>query len=241
MIRPILLYPHPLLERPADKVEDRFTLNAIADDLLDTLVAVGSDGVGLSAPQIGISLAVFVVRSTDRAEPYVLGNPLVEPFGRVTEVMTEGCLSMPGLGADVVRPEEVTVTYRDRDWEVQTIRVKGFLARAIQHEMDHLDGLMYHHRLSPIKRRLLLDAWKKFRRERVAKESWLPGEREPTITSDAAFMAQQMAKFEEQQRQARMAALAHPGQAPGGPLKVLTNDIEVVGGKLVDVHGNPLD
>ena len=131
----------------------------LVDDLRETMYA--ADGIGLAAPQVGIPLRVFVydVREPD-IEPGVLINPrFVEAGGTIRD--TEGCLSIPGLEETVERYAEVVVEGLDRDGREIRIEARDLLSRCLQHENDHLDGILFIDRLSPLKRKLLLNKWAK--------------------------------------------------------------------------------
>jgi len=143
--------------REVETIDD--DVRALVDDLLETMYA--EDGIGLAAPQIGIPLRVFVydVRD-DELEPGVLVNPrIVEATGKQKEV--EGCLSIPGLDEVVERSGHVVVEGLDRDGEPVRIEATGLLSRCLQHENDHLDGVLFIDRVSPLKRRMLLKKWSK--------------------------------------------------------------------------------
>jgi peptide deformylase len=143
--------------READAVDGE--VRALVDDLLETMYA--EDGIGLAAPQIGVPMRVFVydVRD-DEIEPGVLVNPrIVEAAGKQREV--EGCLSIPGLDEVVERSERVVVEGLGRDGEPVRIEAEGLLSRCLQHECDHLDGVLFIDRVSPLKRRMLLKKWSK--------------------------------------------------------------------------------
>jgi len=134
-------------------------LRALVDDLLETMYA--EDGIGLAASQIGVPMRVFVydVRD-DEIEPGVLVNPrIVEATGKQKEV--EGCLSIPGLDEVVERSGDVVVEGLDREGEPVRIEATGLLSRCLQHEIDHLDGVLFIDRVSPLKRRMLLKKWSK--------------------------------------------------------------------------------
>jgi peptide deformylase len=134
-------------------------VGALVDDLLETMYA--EDGIGLAAPQIGVTLRVFVydVRD-DEIEPGVLVNPrIVEATGKQKEV--EGCLSIPGLDEVVERSGRVVVEGLGRDGEAVRVEAEGLLSRCLQHENDHLDGVLFVDRVSPLKRRMLLKKWSK--------------------------------------------------------------------------------
>ena len=143
--------------REVETIDD--DIRALVDDLLETMYA--EDGIGLAAPQIGVPLRVFVydVRE-DEIAPGVLVNPrIVEATGKQKEI--EGCLSIPGLDEVVERSEQVVVEGLDRDGEPVRIEATGLLSRCLQHENDHLDGVLFIDRVSPLKRRMLLKKWSK--------------------------------------------------------------------------------
>jgi peptide deformylase len=157
MIRPILRYGEPPLHRAAaDVVQFDDELQRLIDDMIETMYA--APGVGLAATQVGVPLRVFVVDVSvgrDRNALIVMVNPsFVEREGMQLE--DEGCLSVPGFNATVVRPLRAVVRGLDRHGEPQTIEAKGLLARAFQHEMDHLDGVVFVDRLRGIKREMIV-------------------------------------------------------------------------------------
>lgn len=165
MIRPILKYGDtPLHEtaRPVDAITPE--IDRLVDDMLETMYA--APGIGLAAPQIGVPLRIFVVDLSvgrDLKGLYVVINP---EFAEVEGVQLEeeGCLSLPGFNATVVRPSRVVVKSLDRHGAVQTIEGAGLLARALQHEMDHLDGALFVDRLRGIKRDMIVRRIKKLAR-----------------------------------------------------------------------------
>ena len=140
-----------------EQIDDE--VRQLVDDLMDTMYA--ADGIGLAAPQVGIPLRVFVydVREPE-IEPGVLINPrFVEAGGTIRD--TEGCLSIPGLNETVERYSEVVVEGLDREGRAVRIEATDLLSRCLQHENDHLDGILFIDHLSPLKRKLLLNTWAK--------------------------------------------------------------------------------
>ncbi len=119
------------------------------------------EGIGLAAPQVGVSKRLFVMDiREDEAEPQAVVNPvIIEQSG--SERGEEGCLSLPGLIGTVERPAQVVIEGLDLDGKPLRIEASDLLARCIQHEIDHLDGVLFIDHLSPIKRRMLLSKWKK--------------------------------------------------------------------------------
>ncbi len=165
MIRPILKYGDSLLHGRAASV-DVITpdIERLVDDMIETMYA--APGVGLAAPQVGVALRIFVVDISVGRDPgglLVMINPeFVEMEGMQLE--DEGCLSVPGFNATVVRPTRVVVRGLDRRGSEQTIEGTGLLARAFQHEMDHLDGTLFVDRLRGIKRDIIVRKIRKMTR-----------------------------------------------------------------------------
>lgn len=143
-------YGDPLLRRRAAEVtEVTPELQATIADMIETMY--DEAGIGLAAPQVGISLRLMVVGHDARSEPRALMNPvIVERGGEVTA--EEGCLSIPGIFAPVTRSEWVDLEATDVGGRPVKIRGKGLLARVLQHEMDHLDGVLFIDRLDPVTR-----------------------------------------------------------------------------------------
>jgi len=156
MIRPIVKYGDQTLHRAAERV-DAVTpeLQVLIDDMIDTMYA--APGIGLAAPQVGVGLRLFVVDISVGRRPddlLVFINPeFVEREGMQLE--EEGCLSVPGFTATVARPSRVVVKGLDRHGKEQLVEGKDLLARAFQHEMDHLEGTLFVNRLRGIKRDII--------------------------------------------------------------------------------------
>jgi peptide deformylase len=165
MIRPILKYGDSVLHERALPV-DAITadIETLINDMTETMYA--APGVGLAAPQVGVPLRIFVVDISlgrDPAGLLVMINPeFVERDGLQLE--EEGCLSVPGFNATVVRPTRVVVKGLDRNGDVLQIEGTGLLARAFQHEMDHLDGTLFVDRIRGIKRDLIVRKIRKLSR-----------------------------------------------------------------------------
>jgi peptide deformylase len=165
MIRPILRYGDSVLHEQARQV-DALTpeIERLVDDMIDTMYA--APGIGLAAPQVGVPLRIFVVDVSVGHDPsglLVFINPeLVERDG--VQLEEEGCLSVPGFNATVVRPSRAVVKGRDREWQEHQHEGTGLLARAFQHEMDHLDGTLFVDRLRGIKRELIVRKIRKMTR-----------------------------------------------------------------------------
>lgn len=165
MLRPILRLGDATLQRPAQPVETiTRDIEQLVDDMVETMYA--APGIGLAAPQIGVSLRVFVIDLSIGRDPDALItmiNPaFVEREGLQLE--EEGCLSLPGFTATVARPDHAIVRGLSRSGAPQEIEGRGLLARALQHEMDHLDGRLFTDRLRGIKRDLIVRKVRKLAR-----------------------------------------------------------------------------
>jgi peptide deformylase len=165
LIRPILRYgERDLHQTAADVTAWDDELQRLIDDMIETMYA--APGIGLAATQVGVPLRVFVIDlSVGRTanDLIVMVNPvLVERDG--VQLQEEGCLSVPGFNATVVRPSRVVVKGFDREQRDQTIEGTELLARAFQHEMDHLDGTVFVDRLRGIKRDLIVRRIQKLKR-----------------------------------------------------------------------------
>jgi peptide deformylase len=165
MIRPILRYgEQPLHQAAADVTDFNEPLQQLVDDLIETMYA--APGIGLAATQVGVAQRVFVVDVSvgrDRQSLIVMVNPtFVEREGMQLE--DEGCLSVPGFNATVVRPARAVLKGWDRNGQEQTVEATGLLARAFQHEMDHLEGVVFVDRLRGIKRDLIVRRIQKLKR-----------------------------------------------------------------------------
>lgn len=150
------LYGDPVLRARAQPILSwNERLRALAADMIETMHA--ANGVGLAAPQVGESVAIFVAQLPEEVaamEPIVLANPeIVEEEGR--EIGTEGCLSLPEIEEEIERATRVRVRGIAPSGEVVDVEATGYLARIIQHEIDHLKGILIVDRISPLKRRLL--------------------------------------------------------------------------------------
>lgn len=172
-IREIVYLGDPVLRTEAEDVtvfDD--DLRALVRDMFETMYH--ADGIGLAAPQIGVSTRVIVVdlRRQDEDEPepqrVAVVNPVVTWASREVAKQTEGCLSIPGLEEVVQRPVSVTVAGQDPDGNEIVVEADDLFARALQHEIDHVDGILFVDRVSPLKRRMLLKKWKKIEAEAAA-------------------------------------------------------------------------
>jgi peptide deformylase len=165
MIRPILRYGADVLHRPAENVgEITPETHRLIDDMIQTMYA--APGIGLAATQVGVPLRIFVVDVSvgrNAADLMVFINPeFVEREGMQLE--EEGCLSLPGFNATVARPARAVVKGLNRRGEEQIVEATGLLARAFQHEMDHLDGCVFVDRLRGLQKDLIVRRIKKLSR-----------------------------------------------------------------------------
>ena len=155
---PILIVPHPVLKAKARKVlpADREAVQALIPRMFTTMYK--APGIGLAAPQIGVSLrlAVIDLMLDDTRAPVVLINPEIIAASDELATREEGCLSIPGLYADVTRPAQVKVRYEDAAGMRQEITGDGLLAACLQHEIDHLDGVLFVDHISALKRNMIL-------------------------------------------------------------------------------------
>lgn len=159
-------YPHPVLKKKAEKVsgvDDE--MRKFLDDMLETMYA--AEGVGLAAPQVGVSKRIVVIDIShddeDRMPPLYMVNPEIIWKSDERVCGEEGCLSVPEQRAEVERYAAVKVEYIDYHGKNQILEADGFLAIAVQHELDHLDGILYIDRISRLKRQMLLKKLQKLR------------------------------------------------------------------------------
>lgn len=157
-IRPIIIAPDPVLKAKAKPVENiDGGIVRLMDDMLETMYK--APGIGLAAPQIGILQRVIVVDVADKDEepqPFAMANPEILWKSDETSVHNEGCLSLPDHYADVVRPKQVRLRYIDRDGEVRELDADNLLATCVQHEIDHLNGVLFIDHISLLKRNMIM-------------------------------------------------------------------------------------
>ena len=167
---PIITAPDPRLKikaQPVRAVDDK--IRRLMDDMLDTMY--GAIGIGLAAPQVGQSSRVIVLdvaREGEKAQPLQVANP--EILWRSPELTTgnEGCLSLPEHYAEVTRPAKIRLRYLDYQNEIREIEASGLLAMCLQHEIDHLDGVLFVDHISSLKRGMILRKLAKAKRSRVS-------------------------------------------------------------------------
>ena len=164
MIKPIYLYGSGVLRQKAAEADlgNKEELKQLVADLWDTLAA--SEGCGLAAPQIGVSLRVVVVDGDVMTDvyDYLAGfkrtfiNPVVIEESDEKTTYNEGCLSVPGVYCDVLRPKKIKVEYYDENLEKKTEEFDNFAARMVQHEFSHLDGVLFTDLVAPIRKKLVV-------------------------------------------------------------------------------------
>ncbi len=162
MILPVYAYGSPVLKKVAEDITAGYAgLDQLIADMFETMWA--ADGVGLAAPQIGLAIRLFVMD----ARVYSEEDPALKDFKKVfinahilertgeEELIQEGCLSVPNIHEDILRPGRIRIQYQDENFTGHDEWFDGMIARIIQHEYDHLDGILFPELLSPLKKRLL--------------------------------------------------------------------------------------
>ena len=170
MILPIMAYGLPVLRKECEEIDENSDISSLVNDMFETMYA--SSGVGLAGPQIGKSERIFIVDASPFAEPEegekmtenrkilkdfkkVFINPIIEDETGDIWPFSEGCLSIPGIREDVERRSIVKISYYDENWNFHEESFTGIAARIIQHEYDHIEGVLFTDHLNPFKRRLL--------------------------------------------------------------------------------------
>lgn len=171
MVLPIVAYGSPVLKRMAEEIDQDYPkLKELIADMFETMYA--ANGVGLAAPQIGLSIRLFVVDASPFAEDpedgddaeemkqlkdfkKVFINPIIEEEKGKEWPFKEGCLSIPEIREEVKRKPDIVISYYDENWELKEERYSGYAARVIQHEYDHVEGILFTDRLHPLRRSLL--------------------------------------------------------------------------------------
>jgi len=160
MIYPIIAYGDPVLKKKAQEIDKKYPkLKELIDDMFETMY--DSSGVGLAAPQIGLSIRLFVIDGAPFEEDPVkdfkevfINAVIKEETGDLWK-FNEGCLSIPSVREDVQRKPEVYIEYYDANWKLQKKTFDGMAARIIQHEYDHIEGILFTDRISPLRHRLI--------------------------------------------------------------------------------------
>ena len=161
MIYPIVAYGNPILKREAEEIAEGTDMNTLIKDMYATMDF--ANGVGLAAPQINQGIRLFVIDSTlmldeddeEKGVRRVFINPIIldeygDDFG-----FEEGCLSIPEVRAEIIRPDKLTIEYYDENWVLHEEEFSGLTARVIQHEYDHLEGILFIDYLKGLKKRLV--------------------------------------------------------------------------------------
>lgn len=169
-ILPIYIAPHPVLKKKAEPV-DAVTpeIAKLMSDMLETMY--DAPGIGLAAPQVGVSKRVLVVdvaRADEDPRPIKMANPEILASSEELSIYEEGCLSFPEQYAEVQRPATVTIRYLDENNVSQEIEADGLLATCVQHEIDHLDGIVFVDHLSTLKRGMIMRKLKKLQKLKAA-------------------------------------------------------------------------
>lgn len=181
MILPILGYGFPVLKKEAEEIsEDYKNLEELIENMWETMY--NANGVGLAAPQIGLSIRLFIADPTIFADDDELSEEEKEELFRAKKVFinpiilesdgddwpyTEGCLSIPGINEDIYRPKTITIEYFDEDFNLQTEEFSGVSARVIQHEYDHIEGILFTDKISNLKKRLIKSKLKNITKGKV--------------------------------------------------------------------------
>ncbi len=172
MILPIVAYGSPILKKEAEEIDENYEkLDELIENMFETMYE--ASGVGLAAPQIDKSIRLFIVdaspfaedeESNEETDPKAAGlkgfkkvfiNPIIEEETGEEWPFAEGCLSIPNIREEVLRQEKIKISYYDENWEFHEEEYEGYAARIIQHEYDHVEGILFTDHLSPLKKRML--------------------------------------------------------------------------------------
>lgn len=169
MIYPIVAYGDPILKKRCEEIEeDHEGLEDIINNMFETME--NANGVGLAAPQVGKSIRLFIVDASPFSEDEELDEETREYLADFTRVFInpilieetgekwpfqEGCLSIPDIREEIIRKPDIIIEYYDENFELQEEELSGLVARVVQHEYDHIEGMLFTDRMSPLKRRLL--------------------------------------------------------------------------------------
>ncbi len=162
MILPIYLYGQPALRKETDEIQKgEMDIKQLIADMQETLTQ--AEGCGLAAPQVGLSKRMFIVDGSELGEDYpdcadfkqVFINPEITEESEETSTYSEGCLSLPGISENVIRPKTITIRYQDADFKWHEDTYTDFKARIVLHEYDHLEGHVFTDRISPIRKQFV--------------------------------------------------------------------------------------
>ncbi|AJE45305.1 peptide deformylase [Celeribacter indicus] len=169
-LKPILIHPDPRLKKVCDPVSAfGRDLAKLADDMLETMY--DAPGIGLAAPQVGVMQRLLVMDCVKEADgtpaPMVLVNPAVTWKSEERNIYEEGCLSIPGQYAEIERPKSVRVSWQDVEGKAHEQEFDALWATCVQHEIDHLDGVLFIDYLKPLKRQMITRKMQKLKREQA--------------------------------------------------------------------------
>ena len=165
---PIVAYGDPVLRKKAEEIDENYpNLKQTIDDMFETMY--GARGVGLAAPQVGLPIRLFVIDASPFAEDdedgegdpslkdfkKVLINPIIIEETGEKWGFSEGCLSIPDINEEVLRPENVLINYLDENFDEHEVQLSGLAARIVQHEYDHIEGKLFIDKLGPLKKAML--------------------------------------------------------------------------------------
>ena len=165
MIYPIVAYGHYALRKKCDEInKDYPDLNNLIENMWHTMY--NAEGVGLAAPQIGISIRLFIIDANPLIDPsetlinedfkkHVFINPTIVDKSENISSFNEGCLSIPDVRGDVKRPDSIKIRFYDQNFNLHTKEFNGILSRVIQHEYDHIQGILFTDKISPLKRKII--------------------------------------------------------------------------------------
>ncbi|MDN3687039.1 peptide deformylase [Cyclobacterium jeungdonense] len=161
MIYPIVAYGNPILKREAEEIQEGDDVKGLVKDMFETMGL--ASGVGLAAPQINKGIRLFVIDSslmldegdTEKGVRKAFINPIILDEYGDKYVFEEGCLSIPEVRAEITRPEKLTIEYFDENWNLKEEEFSGMTARVIQHEYDHLEGILFIDYLKGLKKRMV--------------------------------------------------------------------------------------
>ena len=159
MILPILKYGSPTLRKKAFDIDKEDSFLELGQNMMATLKDSG--GVGLAGPQVGMLKNIFIIDTNPFKDQgieiieRVFFNPVIKNYSEESVYYNESCLSIPGISEHILRPEKIEVRYRDENFDWQDEVFEGIIARIFQHEFDHLEGVLFIDRLSPLKKKLI--------------------------------------------------------------------------------------
>ncbi|MBB3311704.1 peptide deformylase [Rhizobium sp. BK196] len=168
-IKPLIILPDPVLRQVSKPIERVDTdLQRLSDDMLETMY--DAPGIGLAAIQIGVPRRMLVIdlsKEGEEKQPLVFINPEIVSSSDDRSVYEEGCLSIPDYYAEVERPAKVTVKYLDREGKEESVEADGLLATCLQHEIDHLNGVLFIDHISRLKREMVIKKFTKAAKSKV--------------------------------------------------------------------------